>query len=88
MDRPLAEIIAAISVVVSGNPDPAKICTSHGERKPHDEDADSRTDAANECGRPKDGELSGRYRIALRLLQAVPDSWLTTRDNGDGSWAY
>ena len=28
-----AEVMEAVSVVVRGNPDPAKICTSHVERK-------------------------------------------------------
>jgi transposase-like protein/IS1 family transposase len=60
-----AEIVEAVPVVVNGDPDPNRICTSHVERQNH---ADPPIDTTNECLQQENGEPPSGYRAALCVL--------------------
>ena len=81
-----AECTGAVKVVISGNPDQKKICTSHGGApESHHAGADSTVNPANERLQQEAGESPSRYRAALRVLQFLPDSRFAARHACDGS---
>jgi hypothetical protein len=80
-----AEVVEAVPVIVSGDPDKKRICTSIVKRQNLTMRMHMRRLTPSECLQQEAGEPQGRDCAALRLLQLLQDSRQFARDPCDGS---